>query len=400
MVLRGGKGKIKTITAVAIPRYQESKRACCANTFSPTSIGNQQQDNRNQPTIRKPKENCDLRKCKYAKSQAEASYCNTQRLLDKIQSLKKSIQNLETAQSSIKQESSKTKDVLSQTEEQKVTDLNSAREVLNNCIRQMTKLKAFLEDENCWWRMFKNMEFDCCDQKLPHLHGYLDGTMVTLKMLEEKLDTDDNFKTSTPTKSNSITFTNPKVASGQRREYEEYCTNNLENNRTKFKDSGIGPSLSFQLGRSKSHESCQRHCPFSCTPENPRCNNLATKNEATIDPESPDAEDIVERFKGTVPRLSSMVKLPNETHAGMNSAGRRDKSRLRATFSSENTAGRKISVADISTSMDLILKEPSTNTGASTQGLRGTALKIFALRSSRTNTRNEKPRSKETETQI
>lgn len=86
------------------------------------------------------------------------------------------------------QESPKKRSILVQTEDLTVTDLNSAREVLTNCITEMTKLKAFLDDENCWWRMFKNREFSCCQQKSPHLHGVLDGTMVTLRMLEESLD--------------------------------------------------------------------------------------------------------------------------------------------------------------------------------------------------------------------
>lgn len=66
-----------------------------------------------------------------------------------------------------------------------MTDLNSAREALSTCVAQMTKLKEFLDDDNCWWKLFKKREFNCCGQKSPHLHGYLDGTMVTLRMLEE-----------------------------------------------------------------------------------------------------------------------------------------------------------------------------------------------------------------------
>lgn len=52
----------------------------------------------------------------------------------------------------------------------------------------MTKLKVFLDDDNCWWKMFKNQRFECCEQKVAHLHGYLDGSLVTLRMMEEPLD--------------------------------------------------------------------------------------------------------------------------------------------------------------------------------------------------------------------
>lgn len=51
----------------------------------------------------------------------------------------------------------------------------------------MRKLKKFVEDENFWWKIFKDKDFNCCEQNMPHLHGFLDGTMVTLKFLEERL---------------------------------------------------------------------------------------------------------------------------------------------------------------------------------------------------------------------
>ncbi|XP_076629872.1 uncharacterized protein LOC143346035 [Colletes latitarsis] len=352
-------GRLKTVSAVAILRYQESKRACCANTFSPISTIDNQQDNRYRSTIRKPKESCDLRKCKYAKSQAETTYCNTQKLLDKIQNLKKSIQEAENTQSRSKQGNSKRRDVPSQTQELKITDLNAAREVVNDCIMQMTKLKTFLNDENCWWKLFKTLEFDCCEQKLPHLHGYLDGTMVTLKMLEETLDKDDNFTTSTPIKSNSLTTVDSNAVPERKKQFREQYIDSCEEDTRKYKDSGIGPSLSFQLNDSNSHESCQRNCPFSCTSENqskaPDIKDEETNNLITFDSEPPERSEMMEKFVGTEARISSIVKLPRELRFGRSSTELGETSRIRTTFSSENTANRKIIAADISTSTDLIV---------------------------------------------
>lgn len=56
------------------------------------------------------------------------------------------------------------------------------------CLREMEKIKTFLEDENTWWKILKGRSVECCQQKLPHLHGVLDGSPVTLMLLEDDTD--------------------------------------------------------------------------------------------------------------------------------------------------------------------------------------------------------------------
>nr|XP_012144724.1 PREDICTED: uncharacterized protein LOC105662975 [Megachile rotundata] len=251
----------------------ESKRAHCPCTFTPVSnsIGNQE-DNCYQSSIRKQTELCDLRKCKYAKSQVEKDICTTQRLLDKIQHLKKSIQDLETAQQYVK--SQQKKNVLSQTEDVGITELNNAREIVNNCIKEMTKLKTFLDDENCWWKIFRKREFNCCEQKLPHLHGFLDGTMVTLKMLEETL-APKGFATSTPTKCRSLE--NLKIKQNVHNKDYTKSPNIFPEDLSR-----ISPRASAEFHQKRvSINSCQKDCPISCRRETQNYSAPGTSEESS-----------------------------------------------------------------------------------------------------------------------
>ncbi|XP_076668098.1 uncharacterized protein LOC143368850 [Andrena cerasifolii] len=396
--------KSNAVSAVAIRRYQEPKRACCARTFSPTStpIGNQQQASRYQPAIRKPRENCDLRKCKHAKSSVENEFCNTHRLLDKIQHLKKSIQDLETVQKCGRrrvQGSSKGRNALTQTEDLTVTDLNSAREVLTNCITEMTKLKAFLDDENCWWRMFKNREFSCCQQKSPHLHGVLDGTMVTLRMLEESLDVRVpllqrsilSTRSSAYTaflilvghhdsqadqrdfhadhsdfhadQTGSLEFSSIRAEFQQKEKSREQYTDTFDDDTIKYMDFPNGSIRTAEFDSSKTTASCQRDCPMSCNFESHNTaiagssrdtTDFAIDNTSQFDTDadriSPQDETSAELPNTT----SSFAKLPKGIFFTSSSIVLGYDSRTKHTFSSENTASKRILAADVSTSTDLL----------------------------------------------
>lgn len=72
--------------------------------------------------------------------------------------------------------------------ENRINDLKDANRAIMICLREMDKIKTFLEDENSWWKILKGRSVDCCEQKLPHLHGVLDGSSVTLMLLEEGTD--------------------------------------------------------------------------------------------------------------------------------------------------------------------------------------------------------------------
>ncbi|XP_076245972.1 uncharacterized protein LOC143186284 [Calliopsis andreniformis] len=391
--------KSNVASTLAILRYQESKRVCCTHTFSPpsTSIGNQQQDSRYQSPIRKPKENCDLRKCKYAKSHAENEFCNTQRLLDKIQYLKKSIQDLETTQKRSVQKSCRKKDALCQTENLTVTDLCGAREALSTCVTEMTKLKAFLDDDNCWWRIFKKREFTCCEQKSPHLHGYLDGTMVTLRMLEDTLGSDCNIATSTPIKSNSLELVSTKTEPEQKRKYIDQCTNTPGGEMKRYVDSSIDPRRSSEFG-SKAPKSCQQNCPISCI-HNSHTPTIPGSSKKTEDERSPgDAEPRDKSPIGMDPRVSSVVQFPKELFYTKSSVdfGSRS-SRPKYTFSSENTADRRILAADMSTSMDILTNPPFNDAAVATVGPSNVMEKSFSLSPSRMFGRNRNSKNKKRE---
>ncbi|XP_046144412.1 uncharacterized protein LOC114878782 [Osmia bicornis bicornis] len=362
--------RIMKIFANINQNVTESQRLRCPCGFSPisNSTGNQPQDNRYQSSIRKPVEFSDLSKCKYAKSQVENDICTTQRLLNKIQHLKKSIQDLESAQQNIKvYRNSGHKDVPSQTEDPAPPELNNARQIVNNCIAEMSKLKTFLEDENCWWKIFRKREFNCCEQKLPHLHGFLDGTMVTLKMLEETLDPNKEFVTSTPIRSRSLENHGPEMQFDEGKKYKEQDTDTARNL------SKMSPRTSFQVDQ-KTIDSCLNNCPVSCrqqTPNSPR--STYSRNHSQIYPGTSKEPSRNETLQREERRINPINQLPKQMWQTKSAIGFGQRPRPSYTFSSENTARRKIIAADISTSTDLITEIPYKNIAVSAQSFKSLA---------------------------
>lgn len=68
----------------------------------------------------------------------------------------------------------------------RMIDLETANNTVEKCLEEMRKIKMFLKDENAWWKILKRRSMHCCQQKLPHLHGMLDGSLVTLLMFEDE----------------------------------------------------------------------------------------------------------------------------------------------------------------------------------------------------------------------
>ncbi|CAL7946186.1 unnamed protein product [Xylocopa violacea] len=345
--------------------WYESKR-CCTSTFPPitTTVVNQPQGSRYQRTIKTPINCCTLRKCKYAKSQIQSELFSTQRLLDKIQCLKKSIQDLETAQEQFKPHIVKKKDVDCQTQGSQPSDLYSIREIVNNCIAEMTKLKAFLDDDNCWWKIFKKREFSCCEQKLPHLHGFLDGSMVTLKMLEEKMDPDKDIVTSTPIKPSSAHSFHSEPAD-ERRKYTEWKPEDVAVHREQYVECSMFTDRSKEVSAKKTDPSCQDQCPKSCTidatiqetptsesPKVPKQDAEVDQREESIELETPQPEtpEMPIEFDSAA---SDTKKLSSGWHA-KSSAIFGERSKPSVTFMSENMARRAIIEADKSTSIHLL----------------------------------------------
>lgn len=69
----------------------------------------------------------------------------------------------------------------------RINELKDAYHAVMVCLREMEKIKTFLEDKKSWWKILQAHSADCCQQKLPHLHGFLNESLVTL-MLEEDID--------------------------------------------------------------------------------------------------------------------------------------------------------------------------------------------------------------------
>ncbi|KAK1127458.1 hypothetical protein K0M31_003995 [Melipona bicolor] len=360
------------ITTAEIVRYQESKRGCCEPTFSPVSppICNEPRGNNNRQAIKPPiEECCGLRKYNYAKSQAEADFCNTQRLLEKIRYLKRNVQDLEYAQQRIRtQQIAEKKETTCQTLAPSRSDVNNFREILDNCIKEMTRLRGFFEDENVWWKIFKKREFNCCEQKLPHLHGYLDGTMVTLKILEEKKEEfGEPVATSTPTKSPS----SPN-SSNHTRNYREEREERVENHSKTHANSSTNTETISN--------SCQNQCPASCQiHEGNLDSSRAETQEETVDQTQRNSEQ---------PRTisydeTSDTENTNDTYDWFSKNNVGNAERPSITFNSENTAKRATIAADISTSIDLIPYAQYRNIRPSIKTLRDVQERNFSIRESK-----------------
>ncbi|XP_033318320.1 uncharacterized protein LOC117215869 isoform X1 [Bombus bifarius] len=363
--------KSNAISAIVIVGYQESKRGCCAPTFSSISpsAGNEPQSNRYQ-TIKPVTECCSLRKCKYAKSQVETEFCNTQRLLDRIRHLKQSVQELECAQQQIRPRVNERKDAPCQTQDSLRSDVNDFREILDNCIKEMTKLKRFFDDENFWWKIFKKRNFNCCEQKLPHLHGYLDGTMVTLKILEEKIEPNDGFVTSTPVKSGSSSHS--AKPSTQKRKYREQDGDEVEGRPRKYVDASVNTERiddSYQDGNPVIYKKHQ---------DNPG-SSKAKKEDAEVYQEQHDSGEPQtskdNHVADTTMRLSRNWYTKNAMDVG-------NMERPSVTFNSENMAKRSIIAADISTSMDILPNSQHRTIKPSIKGLKNVMERNFSVRNS------------------
>ncbi|XP_036140484.1 uncharacterized protein LOC105838478 isoform X1 [Monomorium pharaonis] len=112
---------------------------------------------------------------------------NVERGVNKIQELKRNVQDPDRPK--CHDETNKfQEESLSESSMARINDLKEAHRAVITCLREMEKIKMFLEDENSWWKILKARSTDCCQQKMPHLHGVLDGASVTLMLLEEGTD--------------------------------------------------------------------------------------------------------------------------------------------------------------------------------------------------------------------
>ncbi|XP_026828648.1 uncharacterized protein LOC113562700 [Ooceraea biroi] len=159
-------------------------------------------------SVTRRREYCEPRRCHAKvgtdlKSEFHSRSYDVDRIVNKIQELRRNVQDVGELKRHDKTKKIQRKSPSSSATE--ITDVTAARRTVENCLREMTKVKAFLEDDNSWWKILKSRSVDCCHQKVPHLHGLLDGSSVTLMLLEEEADeVPRRFMTSTPKKRSDI----------------------------------------------------------------------------------------------------------------------------------------------------------------------------------------------------
>ncbi|XP_024935595.1 uncharacterized protein LOC107274886 isoform X2 [Cephus cinctus] len=72
----------------------------------------------------------------------------------------------------------------SQTPDKIITDVDAARKALKCLECKIRELRKFFENPDSYAKIMESRRIGCCQEKLPHLHGFLDGMQVTMKFLE------------------------------------------------------------------------------------------------------------------------------------------------------------------------------------------------------------------------
>ncbi|KAG7201607.1 hypothetical protein KM043_004348 [Ampulex compressa] len=362
-------------------------RKCCARYPAPiaSSTINQSKQHPSEAsyrsTLKRYEENCHLAKCKHVKGETErqtratSESLNVQRLIGKIQDLKKNIQNLEAAQQHLKSQGSEKKGTYSQTSEVPIADLNEARRALEVCLQEISKVKKFLDDENCWWKMLKDRETACCSQKLPHLHGFLDGTPVTLKLLEEAPSQFlDKFKTSTPLGSPRRIHSDPASLSSVAAKHVEQYTDPW-NHDAEYIDASTVPCKSLEF--SGANALLEKQCPLKCTNDK-RDLEIPGSSKVSRHEREEDLSGGSTIFKDPPgwKELQGAKKKENLTggilsgklwHKKNSQENLERRSASKKTFANEDNTSKKRTVAEVGTSVDLNSGIPYKTTSVSTK---------------------------------
>ncbi|KAL0131381.1 hypothetical protein PUN28_002723 [Cardiocondyla obscurior] len=175
----------------------------CTRRTPPTAFNPRTSESRYKSSVRRRREYCEPSRCNTKvdsdlKYEFNSRFYNVNRVANKTLDVKRNVQDFERLKNhdrTIKGQSNNSVEL----SRDKINDLKGAHHAVKVCLREIEKIKTFLEDENSWWKILKSRSVDCCQQKLPHLHGVLDGSSVTLILFEE--DTDEGpsrFVTSMP----------------------------------------------------------------------------------------------------------------------------------------------------------------------------------------------------------
>ncbi|XP_018367111.1 PREDICTED: uncharacterized protein LOC108763744 [Trachymyrmex cornetzi] len=355
----------------------------CTHLSPPAAFNPRTLESRYKSPVTRRREYCEPRRCN-AKVGTDLKYefkshsYNVDRVVNKIQELKRNVQDLDGLK-----HHDETENLLEPFPENKINDLKDAHNTIMTCLREMEKIKTFLEDENSWWKILKNRSVDCCQQKLPHLHGVLDGSSVTLMLLEEGTDeAPHRFVTSTPKEKSKVTGprfgTSPREWTNKAKQTEQYTNRQMEH-MDEYADSYTTPHYSLdttsaliEVTSTDNYEPIQRYIKRAVMSEQ---NIVASEFWTEAQEDENDEQKTPEtshRFKETHDNIqyedkekrigTSNIASPREMRYGQDTQITFENAmKPQETFSSENSENKKHITSDFESNVDLNTKIPSRN---------------------------------------
>ncbi|XP_025270701.1 uncharacterized protein LOC112639803 [Camponotus floridanus] len=378
---------IKAHLSLIMPkRMKKVEPPCniCTRLTSPAAFNSRNPKNFYKLPVRRRREYCEPSRCNAKvgtdlRSELDSRPYNVDRIADKIQDSRRSAQNLDKCSKRDKRKIQQ-EDVLVSLQDPRIIDLKNVHEAVENCLREMGKIKTFLENENSWWKLLKARSTDCCQQKLPHLHGVLDGSSVTLMLLEEETDQiPRHFVTVRSQKRSDVTDSNFRTSS--RELGSEQYTDSWKEHAEEYLDTYTVPyynlditSTLIEVASTDGHESTQRYAKRAVTSKQSTVTSEfwtegqeGRSDEDKIPDRLPRSKEIRDKIqiqdkkKGTD---KSKIVPPREIWYGQNNTQTMFEDRLkpRQTHSSENTGSKRLAVtADFESNVDLNTKLSSRN---------------------------------------
>ncbi|CAL1688214.1 unnamed protein product [Lasius platythorax] len=346
----------------------------CTRLTPPAAFNPRTLENRYKSPVTRRRVFCEPRRCNAKvgtdlRSELDSRSYNVDRIVDKIQELKRNVQDLDGSKrdkKKIQQE-----DRLESLSNARISDLKNVHDAVENCLREMGKIKTFLENENSWWKLLKAHSADCCQQKLPHLHGILDGSSVTLILLEEGTDQfPRHFVIAKSQKRSNIAGSSFGTSSRELK--SEQYTEPWKEHTEEYSDTYTVPyynldikSTLIKVASMDKHEPTQRYAKRAVTSKQSTVTSECwteaqegrSDEEKTPDrsPRSKETRDKMQ-FRDKKERTDrSNIVPPREIWYGQNTQTMfEDRLKPRKTFSSENTGSKKLAVtADFESNVDL-----------------------------------------------
>ncbi|XP_070165250.1 uncharacterized protein [Polyergus mexicanus] len=257
-----------------------------------------------------------------------------------------------------------------------IIDLKNIRDTIDNCLWEMGKIKRFLENENSWWKLLKARPTDCCQQKLPHLHGVLDGSSVTLILLEEGTEQlPRHFVMVKSQKRSDVTGSNFRTSSRELERpidpWKEHTVGYSDTYTVPHYNLDIRSTL-IKVASTDGHEPTQRYAKRAVTSKQNIVDSefwTETRESRSNGEKIPDRSP---RFKETHDKMQfqdrkkdtdrSNIVPPREIWYGQNTQTMfDDRLKPRETFSSENTGKGKAVTADFESNVNLSREVSSRN---------------------------------------